>query len=252
MLLSQHVLSHGTTVHGAQSLDPKYRHEPLTYYHRESPLGQVFAALPDSAKDRAALVGLGTGSIAAYGGPGARWTFFEVDPRMERLARDSTMFTYLRDSRAAIDVVLGDARLTLTRMANGEFDLIVLDAFTSDAIPIHLITREAVRVYLSKLAHDGLLIFHISNRYLNLQPVLAQLAADAGLVAAVQSDEPPVAQDGLLKYGSTWVVMARDLDSLRRVASSEAWRALAATNEMSVWTDDFSNILSVLKWRLRS
>lgn len=249
---AQHVLSHGTTVHGAQSLDPEYRQEPLTYYHRESPLGQVFAALPDSAADRAALVGLGTGSIAAYGRPGARWTFFEVDPRMERLARDSTMFTYLRDSRAAIDVVLGDARLTLGSMADGQFDLIVLDAFTSDAIPIHLITREAVGVYLSKLARDGLVIFHISNRYLNLQPVLAELAADAGLVAAVQSDDQPVARDGLLKYGSTWVVMARTMDTLRRVASSDRWRALAASNGMSVWTDDFSNILSVLKWRLRS
>ncbi|MGH7720830.1 MAG: fused MFS/spermidine synthase [Gemmatimonadaceae bacterium] len=248
-LHDQHVLSHGTTVHGAQSMTSRHRYEPLTYYHRTGPLGQVFASLPDSAVRRVALVGLGTGSIAAYGRAGAHWTYFEVDPEMARIARDSTLFTYLLDSRARIDVVFGDARLTLARAPEREFQLIVLDAFSSDAIPIHLITREALAVYLSRLTADGLLVFHISNRYLDLKPVLAELAADAALVAAVQSDAAP-SSDGLLKYGSTWVVMARTPASLQRVAADTVWRPLTTNEDVRVWTDDYSNIVGVLRWKL--
>ena len=183
------LLYHGTTLHGAQSLSPSRRREPLTYYHRTGPLGQVFTTFSrKSSKSRVAIIGLGTGTMACYGEPGQNWTFYEIDPAVERIARDKRYFTFLRDSPAKVEVVLGDARLSLAKAPDHQYDLIVLDAFSSDAIPVHLITREALKLYLSKLADHGILAFHISNRYLNLKPVLGDLARDANLACLVQED----------------------------------------------------------------
>jgi hypothetical protein len=184
-----HRLFHGSTLHGAQSLDPARRLEPLTYYHREGPVGQMFAELPlPPAGRRVAVVGLGTGSIACYGRPGERWTYYEIDPVVERIARDRRYFTFLSDCPPEVDIVLGDARLTVPRAAAGSYDLIVLDAFSSDAIPIHLVTREALGEYLDKLTPGGAIAFHISNRHLDLEPVLARIARDANLVGRLRRD----------------------------------------------------------------
>jgi hypothetical protein len=180
-------LVHGNTVHGWQSLDPKRRDEPLGYYHRRGPIGEVFAAFSGKdAKEYVGLAGLGAGSLAAYGEAGQHFTYYEIDPSVEKIA--SEYFTFLPDSRADINVVLGDARLTMQRAPEHRYGLIVMDAFSSDAIPLHLLTREALALYKTKLADHGILAFHISNRYLDLQPILGDLAQDADLLCWAQND----------------------------------------------------------------
>ncbi|HSH61038.1 MAG TPA: fused MFS/spermidine synthase, partial [Acidimicrobiales bacterium] len=180
-------LVHGNTTHGAQSTDPDRRREPLTYFSRGGPIGQALMELPGGeARSRVAVVGLGAGSLACYGEAGQRWTFYEIDPTVARVARDTRLFTFLRDCPPVTDVVLGDARLSLTREPNRHFDVLVVDAFNSDAIPVHLLTREALALYVDKLRDGGVLAVHITNRYLDLRPVLADLAADAGLAAFVR------------------------------------------------------------------
>jgi hypothetical protein len=240
-----HLLFHGTTLHGAQSLNPKRRREPLTYYHRTGPLGQVFET-PASGKSRVAVVGLGTGSIACYGRPGQQWTFFEIDPAVERIARDKRYFTFVSECPAKVDVVLGDARLSLARTPDHRYDLIILDAFSSDSIPIHLLTWEAMKLYLTKLADDGILAFHISNRYLNLKPVIGDLARDAHLECLLQEDRKLSEADIKgKKLGSDWVVMAHRKSNLGKLPEDPRWKPLLGRPGERLWTDDFSNILSV-------
>jgi SAM-dependent methyltransferase len=244
------MLTHGSTVHGAQSLDPARRREPLTYYHRNGPLGQVFAVFSGPrAKQEVAVVGLGTGTIACYAQPGQHFTFYEIDPAMERIARDPRYFTYLSDCPAQLKVVLGDARLSLQGAPESFYDMIILDAFSSDAIPIHLVTREAIRLYLAKLKPGGILVFHTSNRYLDLKPVLGNLARDAGFISLSGSD-PQLSDEDLKKRksSSTWVVMARTLTDLRGLARDQRWHILPVRPGDTLWTDDFSNILSVFNW----
>ncbi|MGH7775255.1 MAG: spermidine synthase [Candidatus Binatia bacterium] len=242
-------LVHGNTNHGAQSLDPARRLEPLSYYYRTGPGGQVFAAFSGkAAKRRVAVIGLGTGSMACYGESGQHWTFYEIDPVVERVARDPKYFTFLRECPPMIDVILGDARVSLRKAPDRHYGLIVLDAFSSDAIPIHLLTREAIQLYLTKLADGGILLFHISNRSLNLQPVVANLAEDMGLVFLVQNDlEVSEIEVKSGKEASTWVVMARKPSDLRGLAQDPRWKPLDGL-PAAVWTDDFSNILSVFNW----
>ncbi|HXY39667.1 MAG TPA: fused MFS/spermidine synthase, partial [Vicinamibacteria bacterium] len=170
------VLLHGTTLHGMQSLDPAWRREPLGYYDRRGPVGQAFAALPAASRARVAVVGLGVGGLAGYARPGQRFTFFEIDPAVERLAREARWFSYLADCGDHCSVVTGDGRLSLGREPERAYDLLVLDAFSSDAIPVHLLTREAFTLYRSRLAEGGALLVHLSNRHLDLAPVLGRLA----------------------------------------------------------------------------
>jgi spermidine synthase len=244
-----HRLIHGNTVHGQQSLDPRRRREPLTYYHRTGPIGQVFAAIAKKlARSDVAVVGLGAGSLACYAESDQRWTFFEIDPAVLRIARDPNFFTYLADCRAtSCDVVLGDARLRLRDAPDSGYGLIVLDAFSSDAIPMHLLTREALELYRRKLADGGLIAFHISNRYLDLTRVLRALARDAGLVGRVCHDQnvpPEQLREG--KYASSWFVMAaRDAD-LGTLADDPRWEASEPRPGDMVWTDDFSNLAALL------
>jgi hypothetical protein len=242
-------LFHGRTIHGKQRItqDPRLRQVPLTYYHPDGPIGQVFRTVPlPSAHPGVAVVGLGAGSLASYGKPGQTMDFFEIDPGVEWVARDSGYFTFLRDSTATIGIILGDARLSLANVPDAGYGLIVLDAFSSDAIPVHLITREALRdVYLRKLAPGGLLAFHISNRYIDLRPVLAGLARDASLACRVRVD--PTADDTTGKSASTWVVMARDPGALGVLTGDPRWVEPAARPGMPVWTDDYSDVLSVIR-----
>ncbi len=246
-----HVLVHGKTIHGMQSLEPGRRDEPLTYYHRTGPIGQLFAAYGAELKSPVAVVGLGAGSLASYGQPGQAWTFYEIDPVVEGLAKDPRYFTFLRDSPAKVEVVLGDARLSLLRAPKQAYGLIVLDAYSSDAIPVHLITREALRLYLDKLAPRGLLAFHISNLHLDLKPVLARLASDGGLFCRVQSDTnlSPAEKAGG-KRASQWLVMARATEDLARLAADPRWEACPVeASKPAVWTDDYSSILEVFTLR---
>ncbi len=244
-----HLLTHGTTLHGGQSQDAASRQEPLTYYHRQGPLGQLFAAISEKPDlKQIAVIGLGTGTIAAYGRPGQHFTFYEIDPAVERIARDPRYFTYLQDCPAQVEVVLGDARLSLKNAPDLSYDLLILDAFSSDAIPVHLLTREALSLYLAKLKEGGLLAFHITNRFLDLRPVLGNLAREAGVSCLMQAERRLSDEEkDEYKCASLWVIMARDVKDLGRLRLPQ-WRPLPGSPEERLWTDDFSNILTVCTW----
>ena len=243
-----YALYHGTTVHGLQAVDPSKRDEPLVYYHRSGPFGQAFERLPGlhDASD-IGVIGLGVGSLGAYARPSQRWVFFEIDPAVERIARDQRYFHFLESCGSRCAVVLGDARLTLGRF-DRRFDAIVLDAFSSDSIPLHLLTREALDMYLQHLKPGGLLLFHVSNRYLRLGPALARVVQDRGLVSVEQEQPISDADAETGKSASDWVVASSDVDAISLLASDSRWKALTAPTQMRLWTDDYSNILSVLKF----
>lgn len=247
---SARLLVHGGIVHGGQSLDASRRHEPLMYFSRTGPIGQVFTVFSGAAaKSRVGVIGLGVGSLAAYGQAGQRWTFFEIDPAVEALAKNPRYFTFLHDSPAAIDVQIGDARLSLEHVRDREYGLLIVDAFSSDAIPVHLLTREALQLYVSKIDATGLLAFHISNRYLDLQPLLGALAADANLACVAEDDLRVSALDQRTgKAASRWVLIARRAEDFGALNADSRWRPLLAGHQ-AVWTDDFSNVLGTVRWR---
>ena len=241
-------LVHGTTTHGQQAVDAVGVPTPGTYYHPTGPIGRLLTTLPPERTRRVAVVGLGVGAMAAYAQPGERWTFYEIDPGVARIARDSGYFTYLKESPAEVDVVLGDARRQLERVPDGTFGLIVLDAFSSDAIPVHLLTTEAFALYARKLAPDGVLAFHLSNRYLDLPPLVARAGAahDPPFAARVDADFATDGDRAEGKYPSVWAVLARDPADLGPAARDRRWQP-ERPRAGPVWTDDFSNILSVWK-----
>jgi hypothetical protein len=244
-----HMFYHGTTLHGAQSTDPERRREPLTYYLPTGPIGQIFDAFWSSGLTRhVAIVGLGAGSLSCYAAIGDHWDFYEIDPAVELIARDTRFFTYYRDCLAHKRVILGDARLSLVQAQDHKYGLIIFDAFSSDSVPIHLVNREALRLYLDKLADGGILVFHISNRYLDLKPVLANLALDAGLTAIIQSREVTEEEENAYYVRTTWVVMARKAEDLGFLMHNEEWEALPGEPGARLWTDDFSNIAGVILW----
>ncbi len=220
-------LVHGGTVHGMESLRPDERGIPLTYYHPTGPIGQVMAALADDGRlDRVGLVGLGAGSLAYYSRPGQHWTFYEIDPSVIRIARNRALFTFLRDAHGTVDVIEGDGRLGL-KASRDRFGVVVLDAFGSDAIPLHLLTREAVELYLDRLEPHGIIAVHISNDYVDLEPVLANLARSftPQLACYVQSDMVLTdAQRTSGKLPSVWMVLARNVDDLPAALRRGSWR----------------------------
>jgi hypothetical protein len=242
-----HRLVHGTTTHGAQDFSPGRERTPASYYHRGSPIGQLLSALPPTLAARAAIIGLGTGSVACYSKPGEQWTFYEIDPTVERIARDPRFFTYLRVCAGEFDVVLGDARLRLPRAADRRYGLIMADAFSSDAVPIHLITREALALYRAKLREHGIIAFNVTNRYLDLEPVLGNLAHDARMACVAQQDRRS-GKDGIPETdASDWVVMTRRSSDLRAVASAgRGWHGCRRSPGAAPWTDDYSNLLGAL------
>jgi hypothetical protein len=244
-----HLLMHGTTLHGMQALEPARRREPLTYFHPTGPLGEVFAVDGRPPRRTVAVVGLGAGSLACHGQPGQRWTFYEIDPTVLRIAMHPRYFTFLRDCPPRAFVLLGDARLTLARAPDAAYDLIVLDAYSSDAPPLHLITLDAVQLYLRKLAPGGLLLFNISNRHLVLEPVLGTIARAAGLVARARDDRAVTdAERAAGKTESQWIAMARAVEDLGALAHDARWTP-AAADGADPWTDDFASILDALRWR---
>jgi hypothetical protein len=252
-------LFHGNTIHGQMSLDrtdSDGRRLPLTYYHPTGPIGLVctswFANRP--AGQRVGAVGLGTGSLAYYARPGDSWVFFEIDPVIERVAEDPRYFTFMSQSRAGMPrVVLGDAYLQLQDEQNASFDFLILDAFSSDAIPVHLLTREAIRLYLDKLRPGGIIAFHVSNRYLNLRPILARLAEDAGLIPRAWLDSGGEKIPG--KLDSDWVIMARREEDFGTVVwpkgvdkpHDDRWELIRPRQNTPLWTTEFSNLLSAFR-----
>ncbi|HEX6283917.1 MAG TPA: fused MFS/spermidine synthase, partial [Pyrinomonadaceae bacterium] len=239
----------GNTVHGRQFVDPSRRCEPLSYHHELGPLGQIMAVFNAApANQRVAVIGLGVGAMGAYSKPGQEWTFYEINPDVIDLARNSQYFTYLQNCMKGTPIVIeGDARLSLQNAPDDHFGLIVFDAFSSDAIPVHLVTQQALDLYLSKLAPGGILVFHVSNRSLNLKPILADLAASRNLISIGFDDLKPSSLEG--KDPSQWVVMARSGPEISNLSINSQWQPLKGTSGGRVWTDDFSNILRAIRWQ---
>ena len=285
-----HLFYHGTTLHGAQHVSPELRREPLTYFHRQGPLGQIFSLLESHsppgrsegwvarsdetsnaathpqplpggecvglAAKRAfkprkiAVFGLGIGTIAAYAREGDAMTFYEIVPQVQVVAQDTRYFHYLSDSAGEIDMVLGDARISLMQAPDASYDLIIQDAFSSDTIPVHLLTEEAFELYARKLRENGLLIFNITNRHLDLEPVLARLFQNIGFSGLIRSDtQVTPEEEEARKYPSRWVIAARKSAGLDFLRADSRWKALLSRPDMRLWTDDYSNILACLKWK---
>ncbi|WP_156338655.1 spermidine synthase [Chondromyces crocatus] len=247
-----HRLVHGRTMHGVQSFVPSRRREPLAYYTLDSPIGRTFTRLDRAAASSATIgvVGLGAGALAVYARPGQRWTFYEIDPAVARIARDPRYFTFLHDAfpeDRGLHLVIGDARLGLTAAPDAHFDLLILDAFSSDAIPVHLLTREALALYERKLAPGGVIAFHLSNRFLDLFPALGNLVTDAGLIAYGFQDAPTRSQEQAGKSPSRWALVARHIDDLQSLPHlPDAWK-LRPRPDVASWTDDVSDLLALLR-----
>jgi hypothetical protein len=244
---SMHVIFHDSTIHGREFTAQDRRCEPISYFHREGPLGYVFGAFRASpAPKNVAIVGLGAGAIIAHALPSEHWTYYEINPAVVGIARDKRYFSYVEEcAQVPFNVVLGDARLRLREAPDATYGLIIMDAFSSDAVPVHLISQQALDLYLSKLAPGGLLVFHISNRNLDLKPVAADLAASRDLASVYLGDgtfDPVKAKDP-----SAWVVMMRKQDDSGVLAKTPISQPLFADGK-HLWTDDFSNLLSVFKW----
>ena len=242
------VLFHGNTIHGRQFINPSLHREPLSYFHREGPLGQIFDAFNSNpASPNVAVVGLGAGSMACYARPDQHWTFYEINPAVISIAQNTEYFTYLQKCAVGpTKIVVGDARLQLQNAPDHHYGLIVLDAFNSDAIPVHLMTKEAIELYISKLSTGGMLAFHISNRSLKLDTVLAELAKQNGatILSLADGEHDPVRG----KDPSEWAVMAQHSPALDDLVTNPQWRVLRSQTESNAWTDDFSNIVRVFRW----
>ena len=243
-----HELYHGTTLHGLERVSPPGCREPLGYYSRSGPMADVFAALRTRPRRlNIATAGLGAGALAAYGDPGDAWTFYEIDPAVQRIASEPRLFCYLSESPAHPKVVLGDARLSLAA-ASERYDLIVLDAYSSDAIPVHLLTKEALLVYLDRLAPGGLIAFHVSSRYFALAPVVASLAKSTGLKCRIRNHEVLTKGDlGKGFWPSEYAVLARDSTDFGPLAADRGWKNVAKNAGGRVWTDDYSSLWAALR-----
>jgi len=252
-----HVLMHGTTIHGAQKFQNDDgtpvtgRPEPITYYHGDGGIGQAIAAVRErkGAALRVAVIGLGSGTLACASEPGETWKFFEIDQTMVDTARDPKYFSYIQNCEPDLKPVIGDARLTFAREPDGVYDLVIVDAYSSDAIPIHLATREAMAIYKAKLAPQGAVVMHVSNRHLELASVVVGIAVANGLKSWVYSEDSN--RDNEYIFATSVVVCARAEADVGKLASSDEWALTEADKNQRVWTDDYSNVLGAVYRRLR-
>jgi SAM-dependent methyltransferase len=235
-------LRHGDTTHGLENTDPDFEGQPISYYHSSGTVGNVMAV----PLRHVAVVGLGTGTMAAYAKSDRHVTFYDVDPQVESIARK--YFTFLPKCGSNCDVVIGDGRLELERASDGEYDLIMLDAFSSDAVPAHLVSREALRLYLKKLAPNGILLFHVSNRYLKVDQLVSALTYDAGL-ATFQRYDDAGEQRSEGRNSTNHVMAVRSIDAISRVPNISEWTRVSTAPGVRVWTDDYSSILQIVRWR---
>ena len=265
-----HRMLHGTTNHGMQIIDPpELRRDPITYFQRSGAIGQIFRELTNRSLEknrapRVAILGVGTGTLASYAEKDWALTLFEIDPAMVRYASQTDQyFTYLTDARnrgATVEVKLGDGRKGIEThdTAAGKFDILFMDAFASDSVPVHLLTREAFQVYFDKLEEDGMVVVNIANRYLDFEPVLSNLARSENWRILIQRGQMVAGQD---KYGTSWVVISRNGKALDRLAATsqsfetndneewvESWQEGSPKPQLGVWTDSYSNIVQILNW----
>jgi hypothetical protein len=247
------VLMHGTTIHGAERLrgdsgdELAGRPEPLTYYYFGGPISESIeeARAAHGELENVAVVGLGAGSLACHRKDPENWTFYEIDPKVVELASDPHMFRFLSECAPSAAIVLGDARLTLAA-SRVRYDLIILDAFSSDTIPVHLLTREAFAIYLSRLAPRGMLVIHGTNRHLDLMPVVAAAAKAEGLVAFLKEEGKGEPVSAGFKAGSSVMALARDPADLGDLPARAGWRRVAPVATVAAWTDDYSNVLGAM------
>jgi MFS family permease len=235
-------LYHGTVQHGAQYLDPAKRTEPTTYFGPDSGVGLVLRFCCQGPK-RVGIIGLGAGTLAAYGKPGDSFHFYEINPLVIDLAKSH--FTFLSDSKASISIAQGDARLSLERETGPLYDVFIADAFSGDAIPVHLLTKEAVRLYLTHMKPSGILAVHVSNQYLDLAPVVAQLAWNESLFARIIRSPK---DDRHLLAQAEWVVMTSDAEFFARPEIAGVASMIDEHRSMRLWTDDYNNLLQVLRF----
>jgi len=251
-----HVLMHGTTIHGAEQFQDDGtpmpgRPEPITYYHRDGGIGQAIAALRENkgAPLRVAVIGLGAGTLTCATEPGETWKFFEIDQSMVDTARDPRYFTYIRRCEPDLKPVIGDARLTFAREPDGIYDLIIVDAYSSDAIPIHLATREAMNIYKNKLSAHGAVLMHVSNRHLELSSVVVGIAEANDLKSWVYSEDS--GRDSEYIFSTSVVLSARQEGDIGKLASSDQWAETEADDRQRIWSDDYCNVLGAVYRRLR-
>jgi SAM-dependent methyltransferase len=246
------VLQHGQISHGLQYTDPYRALLPTAYFTKRSGVGLALESLSNRSNRVVGVVGLGVGTLAAYGKKGDQFRFYEINPAVEHLARHQ--FRYLEDSSAEVKVILGDARLVLEREPSQQFDLLALDAFSSDAIPVHLLTREAFAVYLRHLKPDGVLAVHTSNRHINLAPVLANVAAEFRLHSTTV--EGPVSSMELYdddgecdwaEYESTWVLLSSSIISFDRASAQKTTGEAAPSPAIPLWTDDYTSVFPLVR-----
>jgi hypothetical protein len=254
-----HKMYHGTTTHGMQWMEKGRHDEPLTFFHRQGPVGQLFDAVYEKAggdgKQSVAILGVGAGTLAAYAKKDWRLTLFEIDPAVVRMATNTDYFTYLSDAKsrgASVEVKMGDGRLMLDREEDGAFDLLFMDAFNSDSVPIHLLTKEAFEIYKKKLKPNGLLVVNISNRYLDFETVLGNLAEATDMEALIQYGLEDRSID---QYGCIWVVLARKTEKDQAFGilpqlrdHQRRWQKPETDPRQPVWTDDYSNLLAIFNW----
>jgi hypothetical protein len=246
-----HRLVHGTILHGMQLVGSN---EAITYFHRTSPIGELLTQVEEQKqKPACAFVGLGIGTLASYGQPGQEITFYEIDPEIIRIARNPELFTYITDAESRgvrLQIVMGDGRLQLGKAPAQHFGVIVVDAFSSDAIPVHLLTREALTLYFDKLAPGGVLAVHISNRYLDLEPVLARHAQEMGRFGLRRYDKDMAFEGAIVpgKFASDWVLLARQPEDFGDLADKPGWEKLEAQPRAPLWTDDFTSLWTIYRW----
>ena len=236
-------LLHGDTLHGLESMNPMWNGQPLSYYHETGPVGDIMNFISGRPNQHVAVVGLGTGSMAGWARPNRRITFFDIDPQVPGIA--SRFFTYLRRCDTGCDIVIGDGRLSIEKTPNGTFDVLMLDAFNSDSIPAHLVSREAVAAYVKTLKPGGLILFHVSNRYMDVEGLVSAVALDAGLQGLIRydDDEGPTG-----KTSSDYVVAARSREDLGELSLNHYWTEMKARDGIQPWTDDYSNMMTIIRW----
>jgi hypothetical protein len=252
-----HVLMHGTTIHGAEKFKNDDgtpvtgRPEVISYYHKDGGMGQAIAAIRERKGGplRVAVIGLGSGTLTCASQPGENWKFFEIDQSMVDTARDPKYFTFIQKCEPDLQPVIGDARLTFAKELDGIYDLIIVDAYSSDAIPIHLATEEAMEIYKRKLAPQGAVVMHVSNRHLELSSVVVGIADANDLKSWVYSEDS--GRDNEYIFSTTVVVSAREEADVGALASSDKWALTEAEDNQRVWTDDYSNVLGAVWRRLR-
>lgn len=240
-------LDHGSTVHGIQLRGSAQRERtPTTYYAPYSGVGRAMRAAPAiyGPGARIGVVGLGTGTLACYARPGQVWRFYEIDPVIVRIARDTGQFTYLRQCRPRAVIRIGDARIRLSQEASASLDLLALDAFSSDAVPAHLLTREAFQTYGRVLSRRGLLLIHISNRFVDLEPVVAAAGRDGGWIVRKMHYIPSELDREAQATSSVWLALSRDAGTMTALETQGGdWAPATAPAGLKPWTDDYSTVL---------